>query len=192
MLIGVSGPRGLKWLKGELERKVLEGGPVFVSVAKEMVPDFIAFLESRFFLYTPIADEGDSVVYAVSLPENYLTPDEQIAKYSAYLLDLEVLRELVRRGRLVESGVLESPRMVIRYLRWWALAGRKLILFLSTRAPVRGAVLLVDGKVRGAWADAVDVHVGMKAIRVLLYYGPYRYVVIELQLQKEKRERGPP
>jgi len=180
MLIGVSGPKSLNWLKGELERKVLAEGPVLVSVSKEVVPDFIALLESRFFLYVPVADEGDAVVYAVSLPENYLTPDEQITRYSAYLLDLEVLRELVKRGRLVESGTLESPRMVIRYLRWWSLAGRKLVLLTSTRAPVRGAILLVNGKVRGAWADAVDVHIGMKAVRVLLYYGPYRYAVIEV------------
>jgi len=181
MIIGVATRAYLNKLKGELEQRVLAEGPLLVEVSKELAPDFIAFLESRFFIYVPLADEGHSVVYAVSLPENYLTPDEQIAKYSAYLLDPKVFWELVRRGKMAESGYVESPRMLVRYLREWALIpGRRLVLLLSTRAPVKGAVLFVNNKVRGAWADAMDIHAGMEALRVLLYYGPYRYAVLGL------------
>lgn len=180
MIIAVASREYLERLKNDIEDKILESGPIFVEVAKTLIPEFVAFISKGFFLYRPVADKGDSVVYVVSLPENYLKYDKEIMKYSAYLLDPEVLKVLIRRGKHVESGVVGSPRLLIRYFKEWSLTGRKLVLLVSTRLPVKGVIFFMKQKVRGAWVDAVDVYLGSKAVRILMYYGPYKYVVFEV------------
>jgi len=181
MSIAVTNSQILDRIKGELESRVLEERqPFLIEVAKSIVPEFISYISANFFLYKPVADKGDIVVFALSLPENYLKHDEKIMDYSAHLLDMEILKELVKRGKYIESGIVDSPRVLIKYLKHWSLVGRKLVLLTSTQLPVKGAVLFVNHKVKASWVDAVDVHLGMKAIRVLLYYGPYKYIVFEI------------
>jgi hypothetical protein len=181
-MLAVASREYLKTIKDELEERVLRDGPLYIEVRKDpdLIVEFISILNRGFFLYRPVLDKGDTVVYVVSLPENYIQFDDSVLKYSSYLLDLDIIRTLIRKGKLKEVGEVRNPATLIRYFREWSLAGRKLVLLTSTRTPVKGVVLFVKGKVRGAWVDAVRVYLGRSAVRILMYYGPYKYAVYDV------------
>lgn len=179
MIIAVASREYLKKIIGELKHR-LENGPLYIEVRKELVPEFINGVNKGYYLYRPVADKDDSVVFVVSIPENYISIDENVDKYSAYLLDMDVINYLIKKGRIVETGVVSSPATLIRYFREWCLSSSKLVLFVSTRLPVKGTALFLDNKLRGIWVDAVDVFLGREALHVLFYYGPYKYVVIDI------------
>jgi len=158
--------------------ELLREGPVEVHVAPEAAPEFIMFLESRFILYSADAGEDGVIVYRLVLPEHYLRVDPRIEMLSEKLTDPSLLRSAVKVGGIVEAGVVESPRQLVGLLRELSLAGRSLLLLVSERVPARAAVFFSRGRLVAAWVETVDVVSGLVALRQLMYYGPYKYVVI--------------
>ena len=179
MIIAVASREYLDRIIRKLEER-LRNGPIYIEVKKELVPEFIHKISKGFYLYRPVGEKSETVVYVVSIPENYITIDDNILKYSAYLLDMDVINYLIKKGKIVETGIVESPSILIRYFREWSLSSNRLVLLVSTRLPVKGAALFLRNKLRGIWVDAVNVLLGKEALHALFYYGPYKYVVIDI------------
>lgn len=181
MILTIANDNYLKKILDKLDSILEENGPTIIEVKKELVPQFVFLINKKFYLYRVIEKTNDKIVYVVSIPENYLKFDKEVDKYSTYLLDINTLRKVIEKGKAIESGVIHNPNMMIKYFHTWSVANKRLVLLSSRRLSVRGAVLFVNGLIRASWVDEVEVLIGKKAIRSLLYYGPYNYVLFNIE-----------
>ena len=158
----------------------VEDNDILLDVKNNYLDVVLSFLEKNYIIYNIREKTELYTRLTLTIPERYLLLHPRIDFLSKRILDPTLFRKLVSYGTPKEHGVILDPRELLRYLRSLTLLNENYLVVMRSEKGLRSAILIIEGRIAGIWTHTIFHETGRRALRQLMWYGPYRFLTLKI------------
>lgn len=164
--------------------KIAKIKPIVLSVRRSLFSVVETALRKTLSLYTVIEEDEEYVRLYVTYPERFFRLHREFQMKSFLLADPEVMAALIRYGEPAGSGTVKSPMQMVTLIKEWCSAGYRFILLTPLYYPGRSYIVCKSGTLQGVVFQESEIHIGVRALRLIFYMGPYRYILYNIRVEE--------